>query len=513
MFIFKKKKKVKTPRASPKRLSIQERMKIAKCDGKCGIRPNKDTPWSTQLMKNVYRNMGYKVSGKEYKKKIADISEREFFCEELQNNPEFCRILRNTNFNEKIGIIKKVKEVGTLSKENSIDKYNEEIKRKYKQFKWKQPPIKNKCQGGGSKKRSKKREIKFTKTQQFVMRYFTPRFPFKGILLNHSVGTGKSCTAIVTASNEFEKKDWTIIWVTRGTLKSVMWKNITEDVCHLGVINKKRSTGKYDSDEKIKKIVSKHWLPPVSYKTFSNAMNGKILANGEIKGNDLFQRLVKRNGKTDPLRKTLIIIDEVHNLFAGDLKPQEEPTVSYIQSAIQKSYRVSGEKSAKVLLLTATPIVNKAMDLIHTLNLILEKHNQFPSSYKEFKEEYLDDNGEFTEEGKHKFQDKIKGMISVLDRSTDPTNFTQVVKTKIYADISSKPLINSKVEQNEIKSKLKSRLEICKMQKSKSDKEKCKTKAKSEANLEKEKLRKKIQESKTLFTQTDALRDNCKLNV
>jgi hypothetical protein len=46
----------------------------------------------------------------------------------------------------------------------------------------------------------------------------------KGILLYHSVGTGKTCTAIAAATRNFEPADYTILWVTRTTLKNNIGK-------------------------------------------------------------------------------------------------------------------------------------------------------------------------------------------------------------------------------------------------------------------------------------------------
>ena len=53
------------------------------------------------------------------------------------------------------------------------------------------------------------------------------------MLLWHSVGTGKTATAIATASTSFDP-DYTILWVTRSSLKSDIWKNMYENVAHSG---------------------------------------------------------------------------------------------------------------------------------------------------------------------------------------------------------------------------------------------------------------------------------------
>ena len=68
---------------------------------------------------------------------------------------------------------------------------------------------------------SNKSGVEFNCTQNFIMDYFKPESPYKGILAWHSVGTGKTCTGIATASSSFEKEGYTILWVTRTTLKDM----------------------------------------------------------------------------------------------------------------------------------------------------------------------------------------------------------------------------------------------------------------------------------------------------
>jgi hypothetical protein len=60
--------------------------------------------------------------------------------------------------------------------------------------------------------------ITYSPTQEFVRRYFTPQAPVKGMLLWHSVGTGKTCSAVAAATSSFEPQGYTILWVTRTTL-------------------------------------------------------------------------------------------------------------------------------------------------------------------------------------------------------------------------------------------------------------------------------------------------------
>ena len=74
----------------------------------------------------------------------------------------------------------------------------------------------------------------------------------------------------------FEKEGYNILWVTRTTLKSDVWKNIFDQICH-AVLKEEVKLG-LTLPEKInerKKLLSSNWLEPISYKQFSNLLLGK----------------------------------------------------------------------------------------------------------------------------------------------------------------------------------------------------------------------------------------------
>jgi hypothetical protein len=72
--------------------------------------------------------------------------------------------------------------------------------------------------------------VTFSNTQNFVQKFLTPQSPYKGMLLFHSVGSGKTCTAIATATNTFDREGYKILWVTRHTLKEDIWKNMFDKI-------------------------------------------------------------------------------------------------------------------------------------------------------------------------------------------------------------------------------------------------------------------------------------------
>ena len=276
---------------------------------------------------------------------------------------------------------------------------------------------------------------KFTPTQEFIRHYFTPDNPYKGMLLFHSVGTGKTCTAIATATSSFEKEGWTILWVTRTTLKDDIWKNMFDTVCSLTMQEKHSKGVKFPQKLTDKmRLLSKSWsIRPMSYKQFTNLVAGN---------NKSLEDLIKKNGAEDPLRRTLLIIDEAHKLYGGsDLLPAEKPDMRKLNAALQRSYKVSGSDSVKLLLMTATPYTSDPMELMKLLNLLQDEKDKLPSSFEEFQQVFLDDEtGTFTEDGRDLFLEKINGLVSFLDRGSDAREFAQPRISLVTVPLSLKPI-------------------------------------------------------------------------
>ena len=297
------------------------------------------------------------------------------------------------------------------------------IIKKYGHLAWGKIKIENGCvQNGGSTM------VDFTPTQQFIREYFTPKYPNPGMLLYHSVGTGKTCTAIATASSSFEKEDYTIIYVTRYTLKADVWKNMFDQVCSVVVQDYvKKGMTIPEAHAKKLRLISEKWFEPMSYRQFSNTLAGK---------NQLSNELIKRNGKKDILHKTLIIIDEAHKLFASDVEGQEKADIDVIRKALMNSNKVSGNEGAKLLLMTATPYTTDAMDMIRLFNLCRPHDEQFPEDFEDFSKIYLDENGVFTQQTRDKFYNDIAGYTSYLNREKDVRSFAYPVIHNIEVPMS-----------------------------------------------------------------------------
>lgn len=275
----------------------------------------------------------------------------------------------------------------------------------------------------------------FSPSQDFIRHYLTPSNPYKGMLLWHSVGVGKTCTAIATATSTFEKEGWTILWVTRTTLKDDIWKNMFDIVCSLSMQERLSKGGKLPAKltDRMRLVPSNWSIRPMSYKQFTNLVSGT---------NKMYQDLVKKNGAEDPLKKTLIIIDEAHKLYGGyDLLPAEKPDMRKFKSALNKSYNISGADSVKLLLMTATPFSKDPLEMTKLLNLMKENKEQLPTSFDEFSQAFLDSrSGMFTKDGRDIFLDQITGLVSYLDRGSDAREFAQPKIELVNVPMSVRPV-------------------------------------------------------------------------
>lgn len=246
--------------------------------------------------------------------------------------------------------------------------------------------------------------------------------------------THNTCSAIATATANFERAGYTILWVTRTTLKNDIWKNMFDQVCNESIRNQIEYQDleiPKDSQDRMK-LLSKAWaIRPMSYKQFSNLI---------LKRNAIYDKLKKLNGAEDPLRKCLLIIDEAHKLYGGDdLSSIEKPDMNALKKAIHYSYQYSGADSVRLLLMTATPITKDPMELIKLVNLCKPAIEQIPDDFDVFSSQYLDDEGNFSTSGKKQYLDDIAGYVSYLNREKDARQFSQpmieYVETPIVRNI------------------------------------------------------------------------------
>jgi hypothetical protein len=390
---------------------------------KCLLRKSRHFPFSKTFMVRIAKRMGLATPKR---------AKREYYCHLLDKNNDYrTALFRGPTPKEKtpelpkdktpevpkvrpVLLLEERKETLAELAEKPYAEFQTGLTRMFQKYTWKRPILENGCvDPPGEEAKPRGTPITFNPTQEFIRHYLTPASPFKGLLAWHSVGTGKTCTAVATASSSFEQAGYQIIWVTRNSLLSDVWKNIFGSVCSVPILEKLRAGAVIPEDiAEQKKMLSRAWLQPVSYRVFQNAMERK---------NELGRRLYARNSR-DPLHKTFLVIDEVHKLYDGDLLPAEAADFITIQKYIHESYKKSGVESTRVLLMSATPITENPDQLFGIINTLREK--DYLPAFSEFRERFCADD-EISDEGRNFFEERVKGLISYLNREFDPTTFAQ----------------------------------------------------------------------------------------
>jgi len=445
---------------------------VINCRGECGKRISNDIPITVAFMERVYRKNKHPV-----KLIPKNAAKRKFFCDYMRNEENlFCQQINRLwaiRYAQIPGIVERNKKSAIKDKleklelqlnnsdrdsedDEATDKkyemieyrgtniaksYNEAsyppnplnflkmrdfIKTNYgKDYIWAREKVVNKCievDRDGDKPVHE--FIELNPTQKFISKFFCPDSPYKGILLWHSVGTGKTCTAVATASASFETAGYSILYVTRTTLKSGMWKNIFDQICH-SVLKNRLENGLilHKDQNRRKRQISNKWLEPMSYKQFSNLLLGK---------NTTYNILKERNGTADILKKTLIIIDEAHKLYGGDLKAIERPDTDIMERLIMNSYKKSGKDSCKIMLMTATPFTNSPLELFSLINMFYtDASDKITTDMTEFKKQYMNADNILSDSGLRNLANKLSGYISYLNREKDATQFAQPIMINV----------------------------------------------------------------------------------
>jgi len=224
----------------------------------------------------------------------------------------------------------------------------------------------------------------------------------RGMLIWHSTGSGKTCTATSIMEGFWGTKQQIIYCSSRDALVSNPPSNFFKCAADLFP----RFAGKeLNKIEKEFKNVSF-----LSFAQLSNRIEKKVI----------------------DLNKCILIIDEVHNLFRPLLNQRKQ------HEKVEKLL-LSGSKfpKMKVFILTAT-LGDNPIEIFKLLNIV--RDNGTP----EIKETDMNDID--------KFKLKIRGLISFFDMSNDTSKFPVVInKDPIYVNMSEKQFEEYITKYNEVK--------------------------------------------------------------
>jgi len=251
------------------------------------------------------------------------------------------------------------------------------------------------------------KEYKKQVQQKFLGKFINPSTPYKGVLVLHRIGAGKTCTAISVAEEWIGKRK--IICSMPASLKGG-FRNEIRGRC---------TGGKYLSKEDELKLKEVH-PSSLEYNEIIEKSNKLIDKNYLIMShNKLIKELETKELK---LNNTLLIIDEIQNLVS-----ESGTNYKILYNSIKNAPR-----DIRIVLLTATPMFNKPDEFSLTFNLL--KPVEEMETGKEFQDKYIDvkinKKGKIKKEMKNKeeFEDKIRGYISYFAGAPPHTFPDRIVK-------------------------------------------------------------------------------------
>ena len=255
--------------------------------------------------------------------------------------------------------------------------------------------------------------------QLFLKNLLSPNTQYKGLLIFHGVGVGKTCSGISIAENfkdvYAEKENRIIILASQniqiGWRKTIFDPNKGDNQCtgdeyfndeddeHQKILNDKQTK------KKIKKYYELH-----GYAAFANSVK-KLLKNNT---NHIQDKIEKHKAEIKLIKENfsnrILIVDEVHNIRTGESQKQVRDTIHYIEMVIKHS------DNLRLVLLTANPMYNLSSEIVWILNMLLMNDNHTTL----LENEIFDKDGNLINETLLK--NKCQGYISYL-RGENPISF------------------------------------------------------------------------------------------
>lgn len=241
----------------------------------------------------------------------------------------------------------------------------------------------------------------------------------RGILLYHSVGSGKTLTSISIAE-EFRNLGRDIIIISSKSLQANYKKEIEK-------YNKMINEGNIELDE----IINQYKFVTSNSKNMISSLDDKL--------NNILNNF--KDSKVN-LENKVIIIDEAHNLFNSIVNGSKIANEFYDL--------IMNTKNIKLLFLTGTPIINNPFEIAVAFNMLYGKikndtniskknkdyHTILPEYYSDF-QKYFINIGDNTIKNENKFQNRIYGLVSYYgdmytDSITTIKNDIKLTKSKEF---------------------------------------------------------------------------------
>jgi len=309
-------------------------------------------------------------------------------------------------------------------------------------------------------------EIVPREQQAITPNFINPNTPYTGVVLMHGTGSGKTGSAILIAEafKEQVKKYNTKIYVlvpgpnTRDNFKNEILNWTGETYLKNKNILNQMTKMEREREYKVALYAASQYYRIMSYKTFYKKVLGekildKTLEKDTVTQESKIKKTYKKNMEGEVERElvidritnmdnALLIVDEAHNLSGNEYG-----------EALKKIKKNS--QNLRIILLTATPMINLADEIVDLLNFLRPDDDQIQRD-KIFTSEknYL---MKLKNGGLDYLKEKAKGYISFYRGNIPYTYAKRVEKGKIPKGLLFTPVIRCYMEkfQDEVCEKIK----------------------------------------------------------
>jgi len=284
-----------------------------------------------------------------------------------------------------------------------------------------------------------------TEQQYILPNFINLNTPYKGILLMHGVGTGKTMTAIRIAEQFIDqiKKYNTKIYVivpgpnTRENFKKELIYSTGNTYLKNIELLEQMSKEDINKEKKTALFTALQNYKILSYKGFYKKVLGEKIVEKKIVNNNKIKSSYRKNidgdfereiviDKISNMDNTIIIVDEAHNI-----------TDNEYGEALKKI--IKNSENLRVILLTATPMINSPDEIVDLLNFIKPLNDQI-----ERDKIFTNDksyNIQIKSDGIEYLKNKARGFISYYRGAIPYTYAKRVEKGTIPDNMLFTPLI------------------------------------------------------------------------
>lgn len=285
--------------------------------------------------------------------------------------------------------------------------------------------------------------------QNLLPNIINPETPYKGLIIMHGLGSGKTMTGINVAERfikQCQKYRTKIYVLVPGPVIKENWKKellSSTGESYMKYIDKSLIVSKEEKEllQKNAMALILQYYKFMSYKSFYRHVLGERIIDKKvedgIKAKNVYRKDEEGNFERDVsvdriynLNNSLLIVDEAHQI-----------TGNAYGDAVR--YIIDNSINLKVLLMTGTPMKNLASDFVHLINFLRPKN--FPmerdkifTQHKNYLMEFKDGGEEYLRKMTMGYVSYVKGADSLtyarrVDKGEIPPGlyFTKVVRCKM----------------------------------------------------------------------------------